>query len=337
MEEFENTLLIVHGSSRACVGNGSLDMHPVFTEILHSIEICGKWIAIRTPIVTTHIEAVNVRAHSQLQRLLYEAWHCGKPLDSGDVDPDEGFIEKISSQIPHRVSLEEGWELQTAGGENRDYCAHKNGVRILVDNDEVVWSERRASNLVSLVMPSIRPNLSPGFISIFGSSGAPSHADVRLYVAPSSETAPGLLGRVSGAFEQAGLRYAAKTLSDPNAYGRRDATVVYIDEEDTHQAIDLVGGAVDDAVGGVFGSTPPLCAEVRTGIGLAFEPRTQADVSFGEHRLGAVAAFLVECARGEKEPTSDRLKVHLEAAGIDANEPHRNIFSPCRLEKFRGI
>ncbi|CAM3887608.1 T3SS effector HopA1 family protein [Nocardiopsis rhodophaea] len=317
-------------------GNGQVHVptrriHPVFVEILNSVRSAdGESIEVRTPLAAVRLDTSHARTHGRLRKALYEAWHCGRVLDVGDVDPDEGFLRRLASSVAHTGSVDKGWELLPGRGRDGNRLVRKAGVTITVGGESIRFppgGHRGRVDEVSVVLPPCRPNLSPGYFSVIASRGAPLTVDVRLYVNLPPTAAPQFLHRATHVLESGGLRYALKTLSDPNAYGRRDGTVAYLDAADADTGIDLLGGALAETLGEAVRPVPPLCAEVRTGVGVAWEPRadSRVELSFGEHRFGAVASFLLDCVSRTEQPTTEGLGDYLAAEGIDPAQPHLNL------------
>jgi hypothetical protein len=116
-------------------------------------------------------------------------------------------------------------------------------------------------------------------------------------------------------------------LSRPWSYPRRDALVVYLEDEDAP----LATGLAEEVTGlpGVGTDTSVFAHEVAPGVALAWEPADnrpgRPGKSFGQHRAAAVAEGLLRYAHAT-DATDGLLRPAADPAGADAaREVHRSL------------
>ncbi len=190
-------------------------------------------------------------------------------------------------------------------------------------------------SLPSLVIPSHRPRLSPGFYMLVADtpdSGATGAPELVRYYSPQQDpaTAVAVWAQIVEQLRAHGGPFRTKILSRRRAYPRRDAIVVYAPADDdipgllapvlaAHDVTDLPGS--------------PLCAPATPGLFVADEPMDprpgQHRRSFGEHRCTAIAeAVMAVLDSAGSVDLAAALTEACVVANIDPDDVSRNLQRP---------
>ncbi|MFJ4002687.1 T3SS effector HopA1 family protein [Streptomyces sp. NPDC090023] len=287
-----------------------------------------------------------LQLRDRLAVLIYEHLHAGRPerdetLPRSLRDPE--FERLLHAATPHPSTLYRARLWGTDGGLP---VVQIDGVRVRLpetgphgptdpDGTLRAAASRAADGeeWADIVVPSVRPALSPGFFLADGSLGRPTDgAILRLYThITHPKYAPAAWAAVLGALERAAVPYRVKISSSPLLYPRRDALVVYLGTEELH-ALDTVRLAVQD-VAGLGPDTSPFTHELAPGFAAAWEPDDdrpgRRNVSFGEHRAAAVAEGLVAHRLTPTQPSAAAaVAAALRDAGVDPAHPARSLKQP---------
>jgi hypothetical protein len=286
------------------------------------------------------IEAETPR---ELRRLLseavYDVFHSGQgdgkvPTRLRDADLEARFAAVVPhAEITTRAVARSEAERDSQGN-----------VRILVEREGVrFWAPEsvltgpaapgegagpKPGDVLTISMPSMRPGLSPGFFLVDGSTPRKGGRGVlRLYInVRNVDDAVRVWGATLALLEERGLPYRAKVLSAPELYPRRDAVVVYLDDEVSHTA-PLLAAEIGD-MPGLGTETSAFVEALRPGIATAWEPADphsgRQGLSFGQHRASVLATALVDSADEPDEAEATVVRRFAEA-GIDPANPARNL------------
>lgn len=249
---------------------------------------------------------------------LYSAWHIRREATDDDSDPhrDRAFESVLSDHTPHDHTV----AVVTVVDD-----ADPAGSVVVLDGVRVRLPQGLPIDGDSVVIPSTRPALSPGFWLADSSVGRLLRAGRirRFYLAiDSRDDAPLVWQRTLTALEDAGVRYRAKVGSTHRTYPRSDSMVVYVDD-DAHTGKQVASLLTDLVADGLpVGSASSLFTDsIAPGIGTAEEPRdTRAGMSrmsFGEHRCFALATGILGSSVAGDGPSSVLARVH--EAFLDAN------------------
>ncbi|QWF82523.1 T3SS effector HopA1 family protein [Amycolatopsis sp. CA-230715] len=257
----------------------------------------------------------------KLASAVYEHFHQGAAETSAMPRyRDPGIEGPLIEAVPHATTPT---PVRPISREGADAVVTVGGVRVRLSAEDL----REGGTVAAL--PSVRPNLSPGFLLVDGSAGAPRGRIVRLYVRLADPVEGRTVwARVLERLESAGLPYRAKTLTVAESYPRNDALVVYADAEDERTAAESVCDAASVVAPGSGGS--PFAAPIAPGVSVASEPddprQGRPRQSFGEHRAEAVVEGILAYHQGEagSDPRAS-VATALTAAGCDPAAPERNL------------
>ncbi len=299
------------------------------------------------------LDADDPRAlESLLAGALYETWHAGRREGSESLPRqlrDAEFERALGEAVPHEHTsvgvLVHAAPARSDAGVT-EAVVQRDGVRIRIARESVEGAALGETDggasgpvvdwvpgdRITLRVPAARPALSPGFFLVDGSTpgSGSGGATVRLYVhLTDSQSAVSVWGRVLSHLEERKVPYRAKVLSSRLLYPRRDALVVYLDEEDRA----AVAGLAEAVAGspGVGEETSVFTHRLGPGVALAWEPEDRRQpmqgLSFGQHRASAVAKAVLD-SRKSGNPVERELLSRFAEANIDPADPARNSTSP---------
>ncbi|WP_432536638.1 T3SS effector HopA1 family protein [Kineococcus arenarius] len=291
-----------------------------------------------------------------LAAALYEGIHAG--MHVGETPPrlrDADLEAQLVAAVPVRtvrVRLPVLSPPQTApGSDSRHVLVGLAGVRVWVPEADVHPASATdgagvptvsgtsapgtsvpgtsVPGIADVVLPAVRPAVSPGFLFV-DRCPAQGGQIQRVYVnVIGSDHAPAVWGAVLEHLENAEVPFRAKVLSAKDLYPRRDAVVVYLQQQYAAAARTLVGAIA--GLNGVGADVSRFAAQIGPGVAMAAEPRDDRQgmqgLSFGEHRATVLATALVESAATPHERPA-RARAALLEAGIDPFDLSRNLPGP---------
>ncbi len=232
------------------------------------------------------------------------------------------FAPNMLAQRDHTAALsaanngkgtwEPGWRVNSLDEGGR-VCVSRDEVSFWVTNAGLRTRSgrvREGDSCRVLIGKEMR-HLVPGFYFAFGNGAQQDERDtadplVRLYWHLKSDAAAQYMSVTTSLFNDAGIPFRTKVLSDPGSYVRADAGVLYLEQRwfgparrlvlDVHQAIST----------GLRADVPMFTKRLAEGLGLAEDPHD--GTSFGQSRCRLAARALWACyvrgARGREERVS---------------------------------
>jgi hypothetical protein len=280
------------------------------------------------------LETARAYLRHALQNHLYGSFYCtGAATRSRPAGGYQQFVrwtpflESLSSANTGTGSRDPGWLIDREEADGR-VVVSRGGLRLWARRDEVFGRLVEAGATVSVLMPKELLRLSPGFYLALGDPefAQESEAIVRLYWHLRSETAEALVGAASSLLNSADLPFRLKVISDPSAYTRCDAGVLYVRRADTDRVLPIVARIHARLRNGLRETTPALTKRLADGLGLAEQPPSAAD-SFGMHRCGLLAEAMIAAFERRLSDPNDRLEAVREQFakhGLSLEAPHLN-------------
>jgi hypothetical protein len=271
--------------------------------------------------------------------MLYDEFHVGRPSAGLAADPDEEFLRLLHDAVRVPWTAEAGWTVVDAGP-GRDIIVARDGLRVRVDRggELVTDGPHQPGTPVTVRMPPCRPNLSPGFFCVLGSRGEPDGPLARFYLNLPWRSAPALLGGLTDRLENAELPYLVKTLNDPAGYGRRDGTVLYVDDAKRPETLGAIEATLDDLPEPPSTRVPPLALQLLPEVGYAQEPpATAGRLSFGEHRFDVLARFVAGNLGRPFDDLHEEFAAYLVENRIDPRAPYRNLACEAPVAPAAGL
>lgn len=293
-----------------------------------------RWYLWGRPVVEKHGPVESTLAFE-----LYTRLHVRTPAGSDPVLPRRvpAFASALAHAVPHPTVrlpvMRADWHGSCALGPDETVVL-LDGLRVRVGTDTVHETDlvHLPSGAVHVTVPSVRPAASPGFLLAYGSHQPfPDHGPTtRVYVSvDDSQAASEVWAGVLEQAEKSGLVYSAKVASQPDAYPRTDAVVVYLNGASWNEALQLAHDCT--ALPGTAPHTSAFTRKVGPGVGIADDPRDNrpgmAALSFGQHRCLLAARALI-AGGGHPDDVAQHLEREFLTAGLDPAAPERNRTPP---------
>jgi len=269
-----------------------------------------------------------------LERALYERFHAGRSSTlQPEPYPDAGFRSALEDAVQFSWSRERDWRVVARDGDR--VRVERDGLQLAVDRHRDLRSDREVhvGTSVELRLPPARPALSPGFFTVLSPQGAPAPATGRLYVNLPAGSVAAFLGGLTRRLSNVPARWAVKTLGDPSAYGRRDGTVVYVEQRTLGEVRAGVRASLNDLPWPARADLPPLALALAPDLAYADEPVArpgQPAMSFGQHRMTTIARAALGPRSADGTRRARRVERILVDAGIDPTAPYRNLGKESR-------
>jgi len=279
--------------------------------------------------------AVPSRLESALARDLYERLYFRPSVPHGPPRADalarRELVAALSVANTGQGTWQPGWTVRRID---------EDGLVVVVKDDVGFWVPT-----TDLRVPEglIRPgeacrvrvakelrHLMPGFyVAIGDAEGDPDdHSDrleplVRYYWHLMPDAAVAFMAAVTALFNSSRIPFRVKVLSDPNAYHRADAGVLYVRRR-CHRRIDVIIAELYSTVAsGLRTKVPLFTKRLASGLGFAEDPASA--LSFGEHRCQLAAAALWQSfTRGEfgRDARAAALASGFHQLGLDPLRPY---------------
>ncbi len=311
-----------------------------------------SWMGVRSPRLPPKLRRAltptTARAYLRfaLQTRLYRSFYrLGRVAPNNDKKPRRSldgrtpFVDSLSSANRGHGFVEDGWVVRQI--DDTTAVVERHGLSLWAPIDEcIVAAGNRIAvgESVGLSHPKELPAYSPGFYSAFGDRPFPAASPtpvVRLYWNLTREGAVPFVEIVSERLNDARLSFRFKVLSDPDAYVRCDAAVIYLPADGYRDAAPIIEQIYAHIAQNLRPETPVFTKPLAPGLGLAEDP--PGGHSFGMHRCGLVADGLInaysEAATSLGERT-ERVITRFEEAGIDIDSPFLN---PGAKDSYDGL
>ena len=252
-----------------------------------------------------------------------------------DVRAARIFVEALSQANSGRGSWQPGWIVKSVEGDG-SLAVQRPG------DDLVVWAQKhqfRPDDNGEIVIGRIGRlrlgkelrEMLPGYYTILGEAdqhdggnGSPQRI-VRYYWHLTVDVSRLWVRELTRLFNAARLAFHAKVLSDPGAYIRADAGVLYIDRANLAQAMALLPDLHQAVSSALRESTPMFTKRLAVGLAVAEDPGDGR--SFGEHRCRLVAEGLVRAfaaGRSDVQELAESVAARFAEEQIDIMQPWLN-------------
>jgi len=266
-------------------------------------------------------------AFASLADDLYANFYC-RPRESAATsstrDERMRFLADLSLANCGTGHWEAGWSVAAREGDTM--IVIRSGLRLFAHQNDVRASAELgpACRGRILVGKELRA-LIRGFYSAVGNadgSDDPEVPLVRLYWNLAASGASRYIALVTSTFNDAGIPFWTKVLSDPGGYVRADAGVLYVERTDVCAVAPMVHRIYDEIAPFLHDPVPMFTKRLAPGLAWAEDPGGAR--SFGQTRCQAIARGLRACI-DRSHDLDDRyrsIRESLKAEGIDPNAPH---------------
>jgi hypothetical protein len=265
-----------------------------------------------------------------LARSLAEALHrrwflLQDPGDDRAPVQDASFVRRVRDLLGRRSYWDPGWEVAGRTEDGR-WLVVQNDLVLTVGHDELSGTRGR----VKVRFPAERPRATPGFLTVTGLRGPalPTGALASCYLNLRAEAAPTVFTDLVRYLDSLGLRFTARLLADPAAYGRPDAAVVTASRSAIPAVLRMALGLHPRVRDGFGDAVPSFTRPMAAGVALADDPAGGGD--FGRARCRVIASGLV--AAGTGTGPEERLAVVHRALASEGLHPAALHLEPGNAE-----
>ncbi|MDT5295741.1 MAG: hypothetical protein QOJ76_2621 [Acidobacteriota bacterium] len=250
------------------------------------------------------------------------------PVASSDLLAQRDFLSALSAANNGVGTWEPGWRATSSESDGR----------VAVSKDQVTFWV--APNGLRTRTGRVRPGdfcrvwvgkemrqLLPGFYFAFGNGDQQESRDtaeplLRFYWHLTAVSAVEYMALVTTTFNHARVPFRTKVMSDPSAYVRADAGVLYLERCYFPEARPLIVELHRALAGKLRAGVPLFTKPLAEGLGFAEDPSN--GMSFGQSRCRIAARVMWSCfARGmnDREERRTALAAAFRAEGLDPEAP----------------
>lgn len=261
---------------------------------------------------------------------IYNLLYNKSPADSFSASTaHDHFKSQLSACNSGTGSWEDGWQIVESDLRNNHIAVKKGQVVFWVEADEVKCQGKPdASTSCRVRIPKETRNLNANFFMIFGNLSTvgcknPLEDVVRFYWNLTAEGALDYVRFCTEALNRERLHFKTKVISDPRAYHRSDAGVLYVNRADLRETLPIIKDIHGRLQGKIKPATPLFAKRLADGLGFAEDPRD--DNSFGFSRAKIIAGALIRClveGRSSRGEIVQFIRQSFEEEGIDALAPY---------------
>ncbi|MBL8917780.1 MAG: hypothetical protein JNJ54_02890 [Myxococcaceae bacterium] len=175
---------------------------------------------------------------------------------------------------------------------------------------------------VRVRMPCAREAAMPGFFCFNARAGRldDEQPHLKLYLNVTPAFAPALLRWLFSDRSLSRARFDGKVVNDPDAFGRRDTALLYVDPPAVEAVVRSLARLRRQHRRGFRAGVPPFVLPLAPGLGIAESPPGN-DESFGAQRCRLTAAGLLEHLRAPRLSAFDAVARQFATRGLDAQRP----------------
>jgi hypothetical protein len=250
-----------------------------------------------------------------IQTLLYQQCYIRRFEERPEAVPfvsDPSYVQRLAQSNRSQPRWEGGWSVYAVGANGQVSVQKGDRQRTAVAGEYVTSGvpgmPPQPGSVVSVLAPRESFTAQPGFYFMYGETLSDvwdEHALVRFYFHAPSDVAPALLDYLTGTLNRYQVPFRMKALTEPAAYQRSDAVVLYVSRRHYEITGRLVLDIPSDVAEQLRKSTPFFSRRFQDGVGLAEDPNTGE--SFGMHRCRMVAEGVVDAWMRSDQSVEGRL------------------------------
>lgn len=245
------------------------------------------------------------------------------PEGSRAPSRDPAFEQALSHANCGVGGWDGGWRI--VAGDARQATISRWGVRVRVRLDELGLADGTTGDTVGMRRPKELRHRAPGFYIAIGDADRPAdgprvHARVYFHLAPAGAVA--LVAAATRELNRAGVSFDLKILTDPGAFTRCDAGVLYLDAREFDRACGPLRAIVAACAPHLRSGRPAFTGFLAPGVGYG-EHVPDDRSSFGTSRCRLVAEAFVPAARTRRPAQLlDAVAERFARAGLDLDAPY---------------
>jgi len=271
------------------------------------------------PHLAAVLAARRAPSEAELTEALYQRWFIDwrPPSDlTAQASGDDRFVAELGRRAGADTWLAPGWRVTSRAGPMA--FVSDDLVQLYVDAHQALSPrDPKVGATVALRLPCARACATPGFFLLVSQLGRAPAVHDKLYLHLTSAGGRAVIGRLRAL----AARFEVKVANAPEAYGRRDSGVVYVDPAHRDRVVRALRPLA--AQPKLFNArVPPMTRRLGRGLALA-EPDLvdgERPGSFGEERCRLVARALLRsrAGAGALEPY---LSETFREAGVEPDAP----------------
>lgn len=275
-----------------------------------------------------------------IQSVLYDRCYAHEPLEPREAPtPDTTIRQRLSAANTARDGWDYGWQVYQLGINGQIFILKGERQRSAVPGEFIVAGAPGFAPQVGhgVVLRIVRESdaVQPGFFFMFSETPTDVWDDfylLRFYFHSNADGAPGVVRYLTSGLNRYQIPYRMKALNDSSLYTRRDAIVLYVARRYHAIVGRLIREMPENVAVALKPSVPLFTKMMRSGVGLAEDPKTGE--SFGMHRCRLVAEGLIQAwARGQhgEAERMNALDAQFASAGLSLDQPWLN---PASVDIF---
>jgi HopA1 effector protein family len=278
------------------------------------------------------LQVQHEHLRDRLREELYSSFYCqGRVTRPTASEPrplsaDPRLVRAMAEANAGRHTWERGWTVERTDGERTVVASRALRVWVATSACRPVDAAIAVGGRVSLVAPTHRPSLWPGFFTVLGEAGHQIEgALVRVYWNVVPAGGPPLVRALTSALNTDEIAFRLKVLDHPLRFGRCDAAVLYLRAADFPRVRGLLTSTASDLAHFLRPAVPAFTHQLAPG--LAASECEGASGSFGRQRCTLLADALLDCHDRGASSSAARLAgvaAHFASCGVDIDAPYRD-------------
>lgn len=281
----------------------------------------------------------------RLEDALYDEVHCREAMPRAAVPaaPEyhdylgaRRFVERLSAANGGVGGWQSGWTLRDRAGAEHA-IVERYGVRFFAGPDDVLPADAAPGAQVHVRVPKEYRELIPGFYMAVGNAldDMDWGSAVRLYWHVTFAGAVPLTECLTRTFNEGGVPFRFKLLSDPRSYVRVDSAVLYLTGESYVHGRPLVERIHRAIRSSLAPALSPFVKPLAEGLGVAEDPGSE--MSYGQHRCRLLASALDTPAYAAASTVPERVALVLARLRRDGLDPDAIHLRPGSTDVYEPL
>lgn len=258
-----------------------------------------------------------------LEGWLYErcfiAWSAPTGRFSDSVGGAPHFTAALLEAVGRATWSAPGFRVLTRSPEG--VFVSNDAIRLFVQPTDLTPGHARQGGPVRVRLPCAREAAMPGFFCFTSRAGGLDHErpHLKVYLNCTPAFAVRLVRWLFAEPSLGHARFDGKVVNDPEAFGRRDTALLYVEPGALPTVLASVRRLHRTQPRGLRAATPPFLLQLGPGVGVAESPA--GDESFGAHRSRLVAEGLLRHLEAPDGSAVTAVRAAFASNGLDLDRP----------------
>ena len=302
-------------------------------EVSRRVRVTARFeVTIRDDDDVAHFDVRDPGGPELLTQALYARLYCRPtPSRTGTaLESAAALLDRFESANNGRGSREWGWRIEGLDPEDGRFIVERDGIRLWVRGAQFGTRDGETAERgrkVWVAIPKEFRHLQPGFYAFVSDASGPDDSDstpvARLYWHLTEDGAETFVRCVSQTLNATETYFRAKVVSQPGAFNRADAAVIYLERRCVSSAMSALREIYETLAPFTRPKVPMFTSELAPGLGVADAPL--GGMSFGLMRCRIVADAILRVAALGATSESEMLGAldcAFVEAGLDPSRPH---------------